>query len=158
MTTRSLSALNHRIPPPILTVFTALLMWGLAQATPRWPLPDGLRLLGSGALLLVGLAFLASGFLAFRAAKTTINPVNIEAASSLVTSGVFRVSRNPMYVGFTAVLAAWTVYLAAPCAVTGVLGFMLFIYRFQILPEEQVMHAKFGAEFETYRRSVRRWL
>jgi hypothetical protein len=93
-----------------------------------------------------------------RAVGTTINPVAIDTASILVTSGVYRISRNPMYVGLTSVLAALGVGLGSGWALVGPVVFVLFITRFQIVPEERVMLAKFGAEYGAYRDTVRRWL
>jgi len=99
-----------------------------------------------------------SGMLAFRRAKTTINPVQIDAASSVVSNGVFRYTRNPMYVGLTAALTSWAVWLAVPWTLLGPVVFALFIHRFQILPEERVMSARFGREYDEYRLRVRRWM
>ena len=90
--------------------------------------------------------------------KTTINPVDLESASALVTSGVFRFSRNPMYVGFTAMLVGWAVCLAAPWALVGPVAFVLFTNRFQIIPEERVMRDKFGQAYDDYQAQVRRWI
>ena len=109
-------------------------------------------------LFVVGLAIGGAGFAAFARAKTTIDPVNLQSASVLVTGGVFRFSRNPMYVGFAALLTAWAVVLAAPWTFAVVLVFELFIRRFQIAPEKKVMSAKFGAAYADYRSRVRRWL
>ena len=90
--------------------------------------------------------------------KTTISPVDLESASALVTSGVFRFSRNPMYVGFTAMLVGWAVCLAAPWALVGPVAFVLFTNRFQIIPEERVMRDKFGQAYDDYQAQVRRWI
>lgn len=158
MKSPALTALNHKIPPPILTVAMGGLMWLTAQTTPRLIVPDEARLAATALLLIPGLVFLGSGFLAFRRAKTTINPVNIHAASNLVTAGVFRISRNPMYVGLAALLTAWACYLSAPYCLIGVAVFVLFIRQFQIFPEEQAMRDKFGSAFEAYQQRVRRWL
>jgi protein-S-isoprenylcysteine O-methyltransferase Ste14 len=123
-----------------------------------WPVSEAIRLLSSTILLVSGLAFAASGFMAFSRARTTIDPVNLEAASVLVTNGVFRISRNPMYVGFTLMLTAWVLFLAAPWTIFGVVGFVLFIWKFQIHPEERVMRAKFGQPYDQYIQTVRRWI
>ena len=153
-----MNALEHKIPPPVVTLVAGLAMWATARYTPHLMLADAARLILAAGALIAGLAFLASGFLAFSRARTTINPVNLESATSLVTTGIFRISRNPMYVGFTALLTAWACYLAAPWALIGVATFVLFTWRFQILPEERVMRAKFGSTYEEYQRQVPRWL
>lgn len=150
--------LEHRIPPPIVGALLAAGMWGLAQlsAPTGWPL--GLRIALALALALVGLAFLAPAGLAFRRAHTTVNPLTPEAATSLVVDGVYRYTRNPMYVGFALLLLAWAAWLAVPPGLLGPLLFVAWITRFQILPEERALQAHFGEEFTAYCRRVRRWL
>jgi protein-S-isoprenylcysteine O-methyltransferase Ste14 len=87
-----------------------------------------------------------------------VNPLTPQATSTLVTSGVYRFSRNPMYVGLLFVLAGWGSYLANSLALLVLPLFVASMTRWQILPEERIMATKFGAEFEAYKRSVRRWL
>ena len=153
-----MKALEHRIPPPIVVLAIGVLMWVTARYTLRMPVPDFLRLVLATSVFALGLLIGGSGFLAFRLARTTIDPVHLDAASVLVTSGIFRISRNPMYVGFALLLTAWAVYLSAPWAFVGVAVFVLFTSQFQVLPEERVMRAKFGATYADYQREVRRWL
>ena len=109
-------------------------------------------------LFAVGFGFAISGAISFRVAKTTVNPLKPETASSLVTSGVFKYSRNPMYVGLAIILLAWTTYLAVPLGLLAVVGFIAYIQRFQIVPEERALVVLFGNEFEAYQSTVRRWL
>jgi protein-S-isoprenylcysteine O-methyltransferase Ste14 len=104
------------------------------------------------------LVFGLGGILTFRLARTTINPVQIDQASSVVTGGIYSITRNPMYVGLTAMLAAWAVWLAVPWTLIGPVFFAVFTHRFQILPEERVMSAKFGPAYDDYRKRVRRWI
>jgi protein-S-isoprenylcysteine O-methyltransferase Ste14 len=152
------SHLEHKIPPPILVVLIGLAMWPASWLAPAIDFSHHLRLLLAGIFGLLGLSLLRSGFLAFRNAKTTIDPVRIEAASSLVTGGIFAYTRNPMYVGFTVLLLAWATYLAIPWTLLGPTFFVIFMTRFQIIPEERVMSSKFGTAYEEYRKRVRRWL
>ena len=106
----------------------------------------------------VGAAFDVAGILAFGRAKTTVNPMKPEKSAALVNTGVFRITRNPMYVGMVFILLAWAVYLASPWALFGPLLFAAYITRFQIKPEERVLAARFGDEFASYTARVRRWL
>ena len=133
-------------------------MWGVSKFQPAIQMEPRLHLLLTVALGLIALTFGAGGIVAFRLAKTTINPVQIDQASRVVTGGIYRVTRNPMYVGLTALLTMWAVWLAVPLALLGPVFFALFTHRFQILPEERVMSAKFGREYQDYRLRVRRWL
>lgn len=110
-------------------------------------------------LVAVGLSFDLSGLLAFRASRTTINPLRPERASSLVTGGVYQITRNPMYVGMLFLLLALGLYLAHwPALLLGPLAYVLYLNRFQIAPEERVLLGLFGEEYRAYTGRVRRWL
>ena len=132
-------------------------MWALARMTGQVPIEKGWRFAIAGAFAALALLFAASAIAAFRRAKTTTNPLNIDSASTLVTGGVFGYTRNPMYIALTALLIAWTIWLAAPFAALGPVAFALFITRFQIIPEERALRAKFGRAYEDYAQRVRRW-
>jgi protein-S-isoprenylcysteine O-methyltransferase Ste14 len=109
-------------------------------------------------LLLAAGAIGIAGVRAFGRARTTVDPLRPEKASSLVTAGIYRRTRNPMYVALAIALLAWAVWLAHPLTLLGVAAFVAWISRFQIAPEERALHALFGAEFDRYCSEVRRWL
>jgi protein-S-isoprenylcysteine O-methyltransferase Ste14 len=109
-------------------------------------------------LAVAGVAFDLLGLVAFRASRTSINPLRPERASVLVTRGVYRDTRNPMYVGMGFLLLAWAVYLCALLPFAGPALFVLYITRFQIQPEERVLMGIFGGEYSSYAARVRRWL
>ena len=150
--------IENKIPPPFITLALGLAMWGVSKIQPAIQMEPRLHFALTVALGLIALTFGAGGIVAFRLARTTINPVQIDQASRVVTGGIYRVTRNPMYVGLTALLTMWVVWLAVPLALLGPVFFALFMHRFQILPEERVMSAKFGREYQDYRLRVRRWL
>jgi protein-S-isoprenylcysteine O-methyltransferase Ste14 len=150
--------LEHRIPPPILLMAVALAMGVVAHSFPETTVLTPWRYGGVVLFGALALGFAGPGIRAFLRAGTTINPVNIVEASQLVTGGIFGVTRNPMYVALTLLLIAWDCWLASPWLLAGPLAFALFIHRFQILPEERVLAAKFGPEYSAYSRRVRRWL
>lgn len=150
--------LEARIPPPLVTLLIGLSMGAAAFVTPQVEVPDLVRYAAAGTVAAVGAAMGGAAFAAFGRARTTINPVAIEGASSLVTGGVYRLSRNPMYVGLCALLLTLAILLARPWLLVGPLIFFVFITRFQIVPEERVMRAKFGGAYDAYRARVRRWL
>ena len=131
---------------------------GWLEEVPGEEIGSSVRFVGGGIAITLGALVVVQGARTFWRNKTTINPVDLESASALVTSGVFRYSRNPMYVGFTVMLVGWAVSLAAPWALLGPLAFVLFTNRFQIIPEERVMRAKFGQAYDDYRAQVRRWI
>jgi len=150
-------ALDHRIPPPLVGAILAVGMWGVSMLPPALAIPAPLR---TGLALLFAVAGLACdvlGFLAFRRARTTVNPLRPQLASALVTGGIYRLTRNPMYVGMTLLLTGWAVWLSALWPFAGPVVFVLFIGRFQIAPEERLLRERFGREFENYAARVRRW-
>jgi len=153
-----MQALENRIPPPLVAVLFAVLMGLLARGLPGLDPGSGTRLLLALPLVMAGLLFVLAGGLAFRRAKTTVNPLKPASASALVTSGIYQYTRNPMYVSFALWLLAWGLYLASPLVLLGVLGFVLYMNRFQIYPEERALGQLFGADFAAYRQRVRRWL
>jgi protein-S-isoprenylcysteine O-methyltransferase Ste14 len=155
---QSRHALENRIPPPFLIPIIGAAMWAVAWLGPVVQAGRNLRLLAAGGFALFGVTVAAIGILSFRKARTTINPVRIDRASSFVTGGIYRYTRNPMYVGLASVLMSWAIYLAVPWAFLGPVVFMVFITRFQIIPEERVMSSKFGRDYDEYRKRVRRWL
>lgn len=153
-----MKALELKVPPVALGLACAAAMWTLAAAWPtaalRFP---GQRLLAVG-LVLLGAAVAVAGVVAFRRARTTVDPTNPGKTSALVRSGVYRITRNPMYVGFALALLGEAAWFGQPSAVALVAAFVLWIDRLQIVPEERVLAARFGTEFDAYRAAVRRWL
>ena len=149
--------LETKIPPPLVGLVFALFIWWLAPAN-SWFLPESTRQVLGVILLLTGIGFVVGGGISFRRAKTTVNPLKPETASVLVTSGVYSYTRNPMYLGLAIILLAWTLYLGAPGGMVAVAGFVAYIQRFQIIPEERAMAQLFGEQFIIYCGKVRRWI
>jgi protein-S-isoprenylcysteine O-methyltransferase Ste14 len=152
------SFLDHRVPPPVLMVAFVLLMWLTAKYTPSLTWPGVARFGVAAAFAAAGIAFNAAGFRTIRRAGSTIDPTRPAAASALVIGGPFRFTRNPMYVGFTLMLLAWASWLQSPWAFAGPVTFALYLTRWQIVPEERALSAKFGAPYTEYAACVRRWL
>lgn len=109
-------------------------------------------------LVLAGLVVAMSGLLAFVRARTTVNPKAPERSSAVVSSGIYRYTRNPMYLGFVFLLTAWAVYLGHLVPWLLIPLFMVFLTRLQIRPEERALTKLFGDEYREYRQRVRRWL
>jgi protein-S-isoprenylcysteine O-methyltransferase Ste14 len=150
--------LDHRVPPPVVALIFAALIWLIARFTPHVAMPAMLRI-GVSALLGVAAFTIAfSAFGTFRRAKTTVDPTDPTKASSLVTIGIFRRTRNPMYLGLTLLLTSLAILLSAPAALLGPAVFAMYITRFQIMPEERAMAEKFGEDYARYRSEVRRWV
>jgi protein-S-isoprenylcysteine O-methyltransferase Ste14 len=150
--------LEHRIPPPVIDASFALAMWGIARLLPGLSADWPGRVPASVALALAGAMVSLAGVLAFRRQRTTVNPLKPQRATSLVATGIYRFTRNPMYLGMLVVLVAWALYLSNLAAAALVPLFVPCLNRLQILPEERVLRAKFGAAFDDYVARVRRWI
>lgn len=151
-------ALQLKLPPPLLCLACLALMFFAAASGPRLNLWLEWRSAFSLLLTLAGLALAYAGRQSFRRAKTTANPMRPEQSSALVMDGVYRYTRNPMYLGLLLVLLGFAVYLAALYSLSGPLVFVLYLSYFQIKPEEQILQQKFGDAYRDYCQRVRRWL
>ena len=147
-----------RVPPVALFAVVALLMWAVASWLPSWRIALPGRTVATALLLLVAGTIGIAGVRAFDRARTTVDPLRPERASALVTSGIYRRTRNPMYVALAIALLAWALWLAHPLALLWVVAFVAWMSRYQIAPEERALRALFGTEFERYCSEVRRWL
>jgi protein-S-isoprenylcysteine O-methyltransferase Ste14 len=150
--------LDHKIPPPAVGLLVVAAMWAIADTGPQFALASQVKYATVALLIAAGAAFDLLGLIAFRKSRTTINPLRPECTSTLVTGGIYRITRNPMYVGMALFLLAWAVHLSAWLPFAGVPAFMLYITCFQIKPEERALEKLFGGEFLDYMGSVRRWL
>ena len=148
--------MNNKIPPPIVTIFFGLCIY-LSRS--YFPVFSGSALNVLSIFFFVcGIFVFAAAVISFKKQKTTVNPISIEDASSLVVSGIFKHSRNPMYLGMSFVLLGLTFKfnVIGGLLFTGI--FMLFITIFQIKPEEVAMEKLFDQEWKDYTKNVRRWL
>mgnify|MGYP001561679199 FL=1 len=151
-------ALELKVPPVALLLAAALAMWLAPSAGPDFRLPPVARTAVAPALIAVGACLSLAGVASFLRARTTVNPTKPGSASSLVTTGVYRFTRNPMYLGLVLMLLGWAAFLSNALAFAVVPLFVLYMNRFQIVPEERALSALFGAEFDAYATRVRRWL
>ncbi|MBT9553679.1 MAG: isoprenylcysteine carboxylmethyltransferase family protein [Hydrogenophaga sp.] len=150
--------LELKVPPPVVGLVVGVAMWFLAPLGPGLAVPDPARLWLALAVAAVGAGFDLTGLIAFVRRHTTVNPLRPTNTSALVTSGVYRITRNPMYLGMACLLTAWAVWLGALWPWLGPVAFVLYITRFQIQPEERVLTTLFGEAYTAYTRRVRRWL
>ncbi len=150
--------LDNRIPPPLVMLLVGAAMWATARAWPAPAFDPPLRVPLAASIALIGLGIEIAAGWTFRRASTTVNPLRLQNAARLVTGGPNRFSRNPMYLSLALLLLAWAVWLGHVAALALWPLFPLFITRFQILPEERALAARFGAEYAAYCAKVRRWL
>jgi protein-S-isoprenylcysteine O-methyltransferase Ste14 len=151
------NALELKVPPLALVFLFGLLMW-LASTYSAFTIALPWRSVFAISFCIVGFVIVLAGVLAFRRVKTTVNPLTPEATTTMVTSGIYRFTRNPMYLGFLFVLTGWAMYLANVLAFALLPLFVLYMNRFQIVPEERALGFKFSHVFTAYKCSVRRWL
>ena len=150
--------LSHRIPPPVILLIVAgFVAWAGARLPPTGLSGLLTTSLGCALLVLAGLTG-PPAVVRFVRARTTVNPLAIERASVLVTDGIYRWTRNPMYLSMAALLLAQVAFTAQPVLLIGPAIFVAYITRFQIIPEEAAMRRLFGEAYERYAREVRRWL
>ena len=148
--------MKNKIPPPIVTFFFGLCIYFSQEYFPEFNL-EFLTML-SYILYFAGLTVLILAVRLFKKQNTTVNPIKIENASSLVTSGIFEYSRNPMYLGMALILLGLTLIFNVIGGTLFTLLFTIYITKFQIKPEEEVMERLFEEDFLEYKQNVRMWL
>lgn len=145
------------VPPPLVFLIFAGMMYVLATFLPA----GNFDFFGRTMLIrfVITLAFLITvlALLQFRRKKTTTNPKKPETTKKLITSGIYNYTRNPMYLSLLLVLVAIGLYLQNAFNVLLAAGFVFYMNRFQIIPEEEALKAKFGQEYRWYLKLVRRW-
>ena len=150
-------SLESKVPPPAVVLVIGVFMWLISRAAPSLHFDVPAR--NWFAIILVSVGFLTgiSGVVTFRIAKTTVDPTK-PRASSLVTWGVYAISRNPMYLGGLIMLLGWAVFLSNALAFLFLPVYFLYINRFQIAPEERALTSLFGETYVAYQVRARRWL
>ena len=153
-----MSVLELKIPPVLVTILFAGLMWLVSRLTPSFPLEMEFRIAAFLIFVIAGTAIGLAGVASFRKANTTVNPLTPDACSSMVRSGIYRFSRNPMYLALLLALLAWGIFLHNFYSLALTVVYVVYLNRFQIQPEERALEQVFGTEFLEYRQQVRRWL
>jgi len=153
-----MSVLDLKVPPPSVDLVTAVLMWLISRSLPVLSFVFPARNAFAIGLVAAGFIIGILGVITFRRAKTTVNPTKPQSSSSLVSWGVYRVTRNPMYLGGLLILIGWAIFLSTPLAFLFLPGYILYINLFQIAPEERVLTTLFGPDFIAYKSRARRWL
>ena len=153
-----MKSLENKIPPPVILLLALIIIWLLQPYDQVISLPAmGSKVVG-WAVIAAGLLIAFSAAASFKKAATTVNPLKPDTASNLVISGVFKVTRNPMYLGMVMVCVGSSVIQSSALGLLVSLGVALYLTRFQILPEEKAMLKLFGEQFVDYKAKVPRWL
>lgn len=153
-----LSKLELRIPPPLVMLLFMVTVFGFDKIMPftLFYLP-WLTYVSVISLVTLGGVVALWGVKEFKEAKTTVNPLKPESSSSLVSSGIYQYTRNPMYLGLLLILLSAVIYTQHPLGLVSALGFVSYMNRFQIEPEEKMLVKLFGDEFVDYSNQVKRW-
>ena len=148
--------MKNKIPPPIVTLFFGLCIYFSQEYFPESNAE--FFTIFSYIFYFAGLSILILAVSLFKKQNTTVNPIKIENASSLVTCGIFEYSRNPMYLGMALILLGLALMFNLIGGILFTLLFTIYITIFQIRPEEEVMEKLFGEDFLKYKKNVRMWL
>ncbi len=150
-------ALELKVPPVVVLLIAAIAMWYLRRVpAASFDLP-GARI-AAAALLAAGILVAVRGVIAFRWHGTTVNPHTPGKSSTIVRTDVYRLTRNPMYLGLALALVSFGLWLGSLASLAVVPLFVVYLTQFQIKPEERALEASFGRAYAEYRRAVRRWL
>lgn len=153
-----MKALELKIPPALLMVLFLGLMWLLDDWLPQFRQGCLWHQVAAMGVFSVALILIVAGALSFRMAKTTVDPTRPEKATSVVTTGIYAYTRNPMYLGFLLILLAYVIKLSNPITVVILPLFVWYMNQFQIKPEERALSQLFGDEYLAYCEKVRRWV
>ena len=149
--------MKNKIPPPVLLLICGAAMWFVAHSEFAYAISIPFLLVPAIVLAAIGAIVSVRAIRQFKSAETTVNPLKPDTASSLVHTGIFSLTRNPMYVGLLFVLSGWAVWLGSLSNVAVLLAFMLLITELQIKPEEAALKKLFGQGYVEYCQRVRRW-
>jgi protein-S-isoprenylcysteine O-methyltransferase Ste14 len=153
-----MKSLELKIPPLPLAVGFGILMWAIDRWLPMHADRSLVRAVIAAVTFVFAVTIVVTAVIGFRRARTTVDPFHPETASSVVTTGIYRVTRNPMYLGFLLALISLAIFLGNFASAVVPLIFVVYMNRFQIGPEERALRTRFGASYEAYLRSVRRWI
>ena len=147
--------LKTKIPPPIVTLIFALAIYFSSRYFIVLEIP--MRGILSSIFIILGIFVTFSSARIFKKKETTIDPMNPDQATTLVTDGMFKITRNPLYLGMLLLLFGLSVFKGLIVGFIFLPLFVLYITIFQIIPEEEAMLNLFGEDYKSYSNRVRRW-
>lgn len=150
--------MKNKIPPPVYMLLCGALMWFVAHTPYALIVDVPFERFLAAIVAMAAIAIDVTAIWHFRQSRTTINPLNPQKSSSLVTHGIYRYTRNPMYVGMLLLLIAWALLLESVTSLLGPAAFVVTLTTMQIRPEEEAMKSLFPDEYQDYCRRVRRWM
>ena len=148
--------METKIPPPIVTLVFGISIYFSREIFQAVEIKHSFYI--GALLLLLGFVILISAVQLFRKEQTTVNPLSPEQATKLVTNGIFKHSRNPMYLGMAFILSSMAVFFNLIGGAILIVLFCFYITKFQIIPEERAMTNLFPQDFPRYMQATRRWI
>lgn len=152
-----LEAMRIKILPPIVMLIFGVLMYVLDRFLPVGEFDFFGRGVMAYSIAALGFLIMAVALIQFSRAKTTTNPIQLDKSSSLVTSGIYNFTRNPMYLTMLMLLIAWGLRLGNAFNTLLAAGFVYYMNHFQIKHEEVALLKQFGKDYKLYKKAVRRW-
>ena len=150
--------MKNKVPPPIWMILAGFIMWLVARSPFGYRVEVPYTAEAGTVLIVIGIVVIALGIAQFNKLQTTVNPLDLTESTRLATAGIYRFSRNPMYLGMALILIGWALHLDSPSNVIVLGAFITIMTQWQIKPEEAALRGIFGEEYEAYCRRVRRWL
>jgi protein-S-isoprenylcysteine O-methyltransferase Ste14 len=144
------------VPPPLIYVAGLAVGFGLEALLPGSSVPAAVQWIAGGALVVAGGALLASFNTAFHSKGTAVEPW--KPTTAIVTTGPYRLTRNPAYLGMALVYAGVAVMSSALWVLAPLPLVVVVIDRAVIAREQRYLERKFGQEYLDYKARVRRWI
>ena len=148
--------IKTKFPPPLVALTFGLLIYYTENIFPKIEIKN--EIIFGSFMIISGLIIILSAIILFKKYQTTISPLNPSNSAKLITDGIYKFSRNPMYLGLLLVLVGISIILSLTGGFFFILLFILYINLFQIIPEENAMVDLFKDEFLEYKKNVRRWI
>ena len=145
-----------KIPPPLLVLILVISNYFSSKKIDLILLPH--QNIISFILLFIGAIILINPIFKFIKSRTTINPINFKKVNKLITSGIYKYSRNPMYLGLLVIVISTTIFYLNIFSITTPIIFYFWINKFQIKREEIFLTEKYGKEYLLYMTKTRRWI
>ena len=149
-------SIKTKIPPPIVALAFGFLINYTKDEFPK--IHIGMEKILGSVLIISGLIVMASAIILFKKNKTTVTPLDPSRSTKLITRGIYKYSRNPMYLGLSFVLSGVSIIVNPIGGFIFIPLFIIYLNFFQIMPEENAMIDLFEKEFLEYKKSVRRWI
>lgn len=150
--------LKLKVPPPVWALLAAICIWITAKYWPVFRLEFANQWLVAVLVFLAGSIIDVIAMIQFRRARTTVNPLSPEKSTELVTTGIFSISRNPMYLGMALNLVGITIWFGDVSGLVFVALFVVVINQLQIKPEEEILTGLYGDKYTDWMQRVRRWI